>query len=99
VDLIVEHLAHLSFAVTKQARPAAFIVGGGATAHGVLVTLGTVAIQIDAEPLPGIAAGVTMGGHFAERPVVLKPGAAGEETSLIFLIRYLRHRGVPEEQN
>jgi len=99
VDLIVEHLAHLSFAVTKQARPAALLVGGGATAHGVLVTLGTVAIQIDAEPLPGIAAGVTMGGHFAGRPVVLKPGAAGDETSLISLIRYLRHRGVPEEQN
>jgi uncharacterized protein YgbK (DUF1537 family) len=99
VDLIVEHLAHLSYAVTKQARPAALLVGGGATAHGVLVTLGVSAIQIDAEPLPGIAAGVTMGGHFAGRPVVLKPGAAGDETAVISLIRYLRHRRVPEEHN
>jgi len=98
VDLVVEHLAHLSFAVTKQARPASLLVGGGATAHAVLVTLGMSAIQIDAEPLPGIAAGVTVGGHFAGRPVVLKPGAAGDETALISLIRYLRHRGVPEEQ-
>jgi len=99
VDLVVEHLAHLSYAVTKQAHPNALLVGGGATAHAVLVTLGVSAIQIDAEPLPGIAAGVTMGGHFSGRPVVLKPGAAGDETALITLIRYLRHRGVPEEQN
>jgi len=99
VDLIVEHLAHLSYAVTKQVLPAALLVGGGATAHGVLVTLGVSAIQVEAEPLPGIAAGVTVGGHFAGRPVVLKPGAAGDETALISLIRYLRHRGVPEEQN
>jgi len=98
VDLVVEHLAHLSFAVTKQAHPTALLVGGGATAHAVLVTLGVSAIQIDAEPLPGVAAGVTVGGHFAGRPVVLKPGAAGDETAIISLIRYLRHRGVPEEQ-
>jgi len=97
-DLIVEHLSHLSFAITKQTIPAALLVGGGATAYGILATLGAVAIQVDAEPLPGIAAGVTLGGHLAGRPVVLKPGAAGDETALISLVLYLRRRAASEEQ-
>jgi len=98
VDLIVEHLAHLAFVVIKSASPGSLLVGGGATAHAVLSCLGARAIQIDEEPLPGIAAGVAIGGHFAGRPLVLKPGAAGDEAALVRLIRYLRRRGASREQ-
>jgi uncharacterized protein YgbK (DUF1537 family) len=94
VDLVVEHLAHLAFVAVKQGSPVALLLGGGATAHAVLSALGTAAIEVDDSPLPGLAAGITVGGHFANEPIALKPGAAGEDDALTHLIRYLatRHR-------
>ena len=92
VDLVAEHLAHLAFVVLKQGRPAALVVGGGATAHSVLSTLGAHVVEVDDEPLPGVAAGVAIEGHADGVPVVLKPGAAGNRDALCQLIRYARGR-------
>jgi uncharacterized protein YgbK (DUF1537 family) len=98
VELVVEHLAHLTFVVVKRGRPRGLLVGGGATAHGVLATLGTEAVEVDDEPLPGIAGGVAVGGHFAGRPVALKPGAAGDEQAIVHLLGYLRQRAAALEE-
>jgi uncharacterized protein YgbK (DUF1537 family) len=92
VELVVEHLAHLALVVVKAARPRGLVVGGGATAVAALEALGAEGIDVDDEPLPGIAAGPVLGGILAGRPVVLKPGAAGDEGALVRLLDYLRGR-------
>jgi uncharacterized protein YgbK (DUF1537 family) len=97
VELVVEHLAHLAFVLVKQARPRGLLVGGGSTASGVLAALGADAIDVDDEPLPGIAAGVVVGGELDGRPVVLKPGAAGDEEAVVRLLDYLERRAAALE--
>jgi uncharacterized protein YgbK (DUF1537 family) len=92
VELIVEHLAHLAFVAVKQGSPSALLVGGGSTAHAVLSTLGTAAIEVEDDLLPGIAVGTAVGGHFSGRPVGLKSGAAGEEDALMHVLRHLSAR-------
>jgi uncharacterized protein YgbK (DUF1537 family) len=97
VELVVEHLAHVAFVLVGQARPAALLVGGGATAEAVLRALDTRVIEVDDEPLPGIAAGSVVWGHYSGRPLVLKPGAAGKEAAVADLLVYLRHRAAARE--
>jgi len=97
VELVVEHLAHLAFVLATQSPPRGLLVGGGATAHGVLGALGTDAIMIDDEPLPGIAAGLAAGGELDTLPLVLKPGAAGDEEAVVRLFAYLGQRAAAQE--
>jgi uncharacterized protein YgbK (DUF1537 family) len=97
VGLVVEHLAHLAYVVVRRAGPKGLLVGGGATAQAVLATLDVRAINVDDEPLPGIAAGVAVGGELDGRPVVLKPGAAGGESAVAELVRYLGRRALALE--
>ena len=92
VGLVVEHLAHLAFVVVRQAAPAGLLVGGGSTAQAVLAALGVRVVEVDDEPLPGIAAGIAVGGELDGRPVVLKPGAAGGESAIAELMHYLGRR-------
>jgi uncharacterized protein YgbK (DUF1537 family) len=49
-------------------------------------------LEIDDEPLPGIAGGLIVGGQLAGHPLALKPGAAGAETAIVQLLDYLGHR-------
>ncbi len=98
VDLVAEHMAHLAFVAIKQGQPGALIVGGGSTAHSVLSTLGAYVIEIDGEPLPGMAAGAIIEGHAAGLPVILKPGAAGGRDALVQLIRYARGRAAEQAE-
>jgi uncharacterized protein YgbK (DUF1537 family) len=92
VALVVEHLAHLAYVVVRRAGPKGMLVGGGATAQAVLATLDVRAINVDDEPLPGMSAGVAVGGELDGRPVVLKPGAAGGESAVAELVHYLGRR-------
>ena len=97
VELVVEHLAHLAFVLVRLASPVGLLVGGGATATGVLAALGAEAVEVDDEPLPGIAGGTIVGGEMDGRPVVLKPGAAGDEGAVLRLLRYLGRRAAALE--
>ena len=97
VGLVVEHLAHLAFVVARMRAPRGLLVGGGATAHGVLGALGAEAVAVDDEPLPGVAAGRIVGGVLAGRPVVLKPGAAGDDSAVMTLLDYLHLRAAALE--
>jgi uncharacterized protein YgbK (DUF1537 family) len=92
VELVVEHLAHLAFVSVRQGRPRALLVGGGSTAQGVLDALGATALDVDDEPLPGLAAGLIVGGELDRRPVALKPGAAGGPEAVTVLMWYLGKR-------
>jgi uncharacterized protein YgbK (DUF1537 family) len=92
IELVVEHLAHLAYVVTREIRPNGLLVGGGSTALAALEALGAEALEIDDEPLPGIAGGSIIGGHLAGHAVVLKPGAAGAETAIVQILDYLSHR-------
>jgi uncharacterized protein YgbK (DUF1537 family) len=92
VELVVEHLAHLAFVSVRQGRPRALLVGGGSTAQSVLDALGATAVDIDDEPLPGLAAGLIVGGELDRRPVALKPGAAGGPEAVTVLMWYLGKR-------
>ena len=92
VELVVEHLAHLAFVLIKQVHTSGLLVGGGETAHAVLAAAGAEAVEADDEPLAGMAAGVVVGGELAGRPVVLKPGAAGDREAVVRLLQYLRRR-------
>jgi uncharacterized protein YgbK (DUF1537 family) len=67
-------------------------VGGGSTAQGVLGARGATALDIDDEPLPGLAAGLVVGGELDQRPVALKPGAAGGPEAVTALMWYLGKR-------
>jgi uncharacterized protein YgbK (DUF1537 family) len=98
IELVVEHLAHLAFVLVKQKRPLGLLVGGGATAQAVLETLGAESIEIDDEPLPGLAAGLLSGGHLSGRPIAFKPGAAGHDEAVVELLGYLRRRAAAEEE-
>jgi uncharacterized protein YgbK (DUF1537 family) len=57
-----------------------------------MVALGVRVVEVDNEPLPGIAAGIAVGGELDGRPVVLKPGAAGGESAVAELLHYLGRR-------
>ncbi len=97
VALVVEHLAHLAFVLARRSRPRGLVVGGGSTAHAVLAALGTKAIDVDDEPLAGVAAGVALGGELDGCPVALKPGAAGDEEAVVCLLSYLARRAAALE--
>jgi uncharacterized protein YgbK (DUF1537 family) len=97
VDLVVEHLAHLAYAVIRQGAPRGLLVGGGATALAVLGMLSVRALEIDDEPQPGIAAGLVVGGDLDGRPIALKPGAAGGKGAAAELLRYLGRRAAAGE--
>ncbi len=92
VEIVVEHLAHLALVSVRQGRPRALLVGGGSTAQGVLGALGVTALEVDDEPLPGLAAGRMVGGELDGRPVALKPGAAGGPEAVSVLMWYLGKR-------
>jgi uncharacterized protein YgbK (DUF1537 family) len=92
IELVVESLAHLAYVVTRNVSPNGLLVGGGSTAQAVLDALGAEALEIDDEPLPGIAGGLIVGGQLAGHPLALKPGAAGAETAIVQLLDYLGHR-------
>ena len=98
VELVVQHLAHLAFVVVKETEPRGLLVGGGSTAQGVLEALGVEAIEVDDEPEVGVGAGVLVGGELARRPVVLKPGAAGDDEVVARLLQYLRRRATAAEK-
>ena len=80
-------LARACFTAVLEAPPAGLFLTGGATARASLLRLGVSGLQLESEPLPGIAAGVAIGGRWDGRPVVTKAGGFGAPDAIRRLVR------------
>jgi uncharacterized protein YgbK (DUF1537 family) len=60
---------------------------GGSTARACLLALGASGLRLEREPLPGIAAGVAIGGAWDGRPVMTKAGGFGAPDAIRRLVR------------
>jgi uncharacterized protein YgbK (DUF1537 family) len=80
-------LAQVVAGAMAASRPGALFLSGGDTALAVLGRLGSQALRLEAEILPGLVQGVLADGVLAGLPVVTKAGAFGAETTLVELYR------------
>jgi uncharacterized protein YgbK (DUF1537 family) len=67
--------------------PSGLFLTGGSTARACLLRLGVSGLLLEREPLPGIAAGVAIGGVWDGRPVVTKSGGFGAPDAIRRLVR------------
>lgn len=80
-------LARACRATVERERPAGLFLTGGSTARAALVALGVIGLRLEREPLPGIAAGVALGGAWDGRPVITKSGGFGAPDAIRRLVR------------
>ena len=86
---LVRELGAICYRVARRTTPGALVLIGGDTAQSALRAVGTAGIVLDAEPFPGIPAGIIDGGLLTGTPVVTKAGAFGEDGVLVDVIDYL----------
>jgi uncharacterized protein YgbK (DUF1537 family) len=67
--------------------PGGLFLTGGSTARACLLELGVSGLRLEHEPLPGIAAGVAIGGTWDRRPVITKAGGFGAPDAMRRLVR------------
>jgi D-threonate/D-erythronate kinase len=70
-----------------EIEPAGLFLTGGSTARACLLELGVSGLRLEHEPLPGIAAGVAIGGAWDGRPVITKAGGFGAPDAMRRLVR------------
>ncbi|MGE3910932.1 MAG: four-carbon acid sugar kinase family protein [Chloroflexota bacterium] len=80
-------LARACRTVTERAAPGGLFLTGGSTARACLLALGVSGLRLEREPLPGIAAGVALGGAWDGRPVITKSGGFGAPDAVRRLVR------------
>jgi uncharacterized protein YgbK (DUF1537 family) len=80
-------LGRACFTAALEASPGGLFLTGGATARACLLKLGVSGLRLEREPLPGIAAGVAIGGRWDGRPVITKAGGFGAPDAIRRLVR------------
>jgi uncharacterized protein YgbK (DUF1537 family) len=80
-------LARACRTVVERARPGGLFLTGGSTARACLLALGVSGLRLEREPLPGIAAGVALGGQWDGRAVITKSGGFGAPDAIRRLVR------------
>ncbi len=72
-------------------RFSGFIATGGTTAHDLYKLLDAGGLRLDAqEVLPGTPGAQIVGGPFAGKPFIAKPGSQGDDDALLRLVQYVR---------
>ena len=74
-------------AALQDATPSGLFLTGGSTARACLLRLGVSGLRLESEPLPGIAAGVALGGAWDGRAVITKAGGFGAPDAIRRLVR------------
>ncbi len=70
-------------ALVRRVRPASLFLSGGDTALGTLDALGTRAIRLEGEVLPGLVRGTLVGGDMEGLAVGTKSGAFGKDDAIL----------------
>jgi uncharacterized protein YgbK (DUF1537 family) len=71
----------------QEGNASGLFLTGGSTARACLLALGVYGLRLEHEPLPGIAAGVAIGGAWDGRPIVTKSGGFGAPDAIRRLVR------------
>jgi uncharacterized protein YgbK (DUF1537 family) len=80
-------LARACRATLERETPAGLFLTGGSTARAALLALRVAGLRLEDEPLPGIAAGVALGGVWDGRPVITKSGGFGAPDAIRRVVR------------
>lgn len=80
-------LARACQVALERSTPGGLFLTGGLTARACLLALGVAGLRLEREPLPGIAAGVALGGAWDGRAVITKAGGFGAPDAMRRLVR------------
>jgi uncharacterized protein YgbK (DUF1537 family) len=80
-------LARVCNVGAQEGGASGLFLTGGSTARACLLALGVSGLRLEREPLPGIAAGVAIGGAWDGRPVITKSGGFGAPDAIRRLVR------------
>jgi D-threonate/D-erythronate kinase len=86
-ELAARALARACRTAVAATMPGGLLLTGGSTARACLLALGVSGLRLEREPLPGIAAGVAIGGVWDGRLVITKAGGFGAPDAMRRLVR------------
>lgn len=88
-DRVIQGLADIVTSLLALALPDALFISGGDTAETIMHQVGSSAILLREETLPGLMRGEVVGGMLNGLTLITKPGAFGQPETLIKLLRFL----------
>jgi uncharacterized protein YgbK (DUF1537 family) len=86
-EMAARALARACRIAALEAPSGGLFLTGGSTARACLLALGVSGLRLEREPLPGIAAGVAIGGRWDGRSVITKAGGFGAPDAIRRLVR------------